>query len=145
MEEARIALTNVVKHEMCYILLLLLVVLIGILFPGRSESKRKASLIYCSVAVILLVFLVMFSTAPLLRDYYTENIIVAKGLYSNPQIRDHSTKLGRNVYTVTVMVDGERLRLTTPPGCKEVFIYGEHEAIVYYLPNAKRLLHMELA
>ena len=107
----------------------------------RASEK---SLIYSVVAVAVLAFYVPFSTIPLLKDYYTENIVVANGLYSNPQIRDHSSGLGRNVYTVTVTVDGERLRLTTPPGRKDVFIQGEHEVIAYYLPNAKKLLHIEL-
>lgn len=144
MENAYVAMKNALNLKIYFVVLMIACILFCLFFPVKSARKQKKNAVFFVVCSVMLVAYLLHSV-PFFREYHAKDIVVERGVYTNVLgDRKSSPSALRGVYSVTLETEAGEIGLSTAPGCKEIFLQGEHEVIAYYLPNSKILLHIEL-
>lgn len=130
-----------------------LIILGGIIFIAylcyvaskRDNSKKESMNIYLIAISALLMIYILTSFVPFLKDYFTNSIVVQRGIYQNiigDEAKSTSGVLG--IYSVTFESENQEISLTTVPLQNEIFIQGKYEVNAYYTSSSKRLLYIEI-
>ena len=145
MEQALSAMHNQGIYIIVLTLVLLSGILISILFPGKTVKEQNKSAIFTIAFVLTIIAFTIFVTVPFAKDFFSNDIVIAQGTYSNVLGNQKKSSSGiAGIYSVTLNVGEEELKLTTAPGCNDVFVVGEYNVTAYYLPKSKTLLHIEI-
>lgn len=140
---------SAMKHMLCYyaISITAVILITGVgAWKDRHDAKKMDSslLLFCAGCIAALLQFVV-GVVPLSKDYIKHNIIQTEGIYINHETGhtgSPSTAIG--LYSVTLTVNGEDLKLTTVPFHSEIFVGGSYHVTAYYAPISKTLLHIEL-